>query len=114
MTLPQAVATLIVSEAAAAIAQARRLERLTRAQQRAALRLLDQTWNQLQLVDVDEQMVHRAGVLADLHGMRGYEATHCAGAESINEADVVAASGDSQLLAAWRALGMNTLDVNDQ
>jgi uncharacterized protein len=101
-------------EAAAAIAQARRLERLTRLQQRDALALLDDKWDQLQLVDIDEPLVHRAGVLADLHSLRGYDATHCAGAESINDFDAVAASGDRQLLAAWRALGMNTLDVNDQ
>lgn len=100
-------------EAAAAIAQARRLERLTRSQQRDALRLLDETWDQFQLIDVDEPLVHRAGALADLHSLRGYDATHCAGAESINDADVVAASGDWQLLAAWRAIGMHTFDVND-
>jgi uncharacterized protein len=101
-------------EAAAAIAHARRLERLTRAQQRAAVRFLDQIWDQLQLVDIDEPLVHRAGTLADLHSLRGHDATHCAGAESINDADVVAASGDRQLLAAWRALGVNTLDVKDK
>jgi predicted nucleic acid-binding protein len=101
-------------EAAAAIAQARRLGRLTRSQQRDAVTLLDETWDQLQLVDIDEPLVHRAGALADLHSLRGYDATHCAGAESINDADVVAASGDRQLLAAWRALGINTLDVNDE
>jgi predicted nucleic acid-binding protein len=101
-------------EAAAAIAQARRLGRLTRPQQRDALTLLDEKWQQLQLVDIDDPLVHRAGDLADLHGLRGYDATHCAGAESINDAEVVAASGDTQLLAAWRALGINTLDVNDE
>lgn len=101
-------------EAAAAIAQARRIGRLTRSQQRAAVTLLDEKWSQLQIVDVDEALVHRAGTLADLHSLRGYDATHCAGAESINDAEVVAASGDRQLLAAWRALGMNTLDVNDE
>lgn len=58
-------------------------------------------------VDVDEVLVHRAGVLADLHSLRGYDATQCASAESINDSDVVAASGDRQLLAAWRALGVN-------
>ena len=100
-------------EAAAAIAQARRLGRLTRLQQRDALTLLHDMWQQLQLVDIDDPLVHRAGALADLHSLRGYDATHCAGAESINDAEVVAASGDTQLLVAWRALGINTLDVND-
>jgi predicted nucleic acid-binding protein len=104
--------TVAYVEAAAAIAQARRLGRLTRNQQRDAVRLLDDTWQQLQLVDIDDPLVHRAGTLADLHDLRGYDATHCAGAESINDAEVVAASGDRQLLAAWRALGINTLDVN--
>ncbi len=101
-------------DTAAAIAQARRLGRLTRAEQRHANTLLEDKWAQLLLVDVDEPLVHRAGTLADLHSLRGYDATHCAGAESINDPDVVAASGDRQLLAAWRTLGVNTLDVNDQ
>jgi uncharacterized protein len=99
-------------EAAAAIAQARRLGRLTRPQQRDAVTLLGEKWVQLLIVEVDETLVHRAGVLADAQSLRGYDATHCAGAESINDADVVAASGDRQLLAAWRELGVNTLDVN--
>ncbi len=101
-------------EAAAAIAQARRLGRLTGSQQRAVVALLDETWDQLQLVEVDEPLVHRAGTLADLHRLRGYDATHCAGAESISDSEVVAASGDRQLLAAWHALGLNTLDVNGE
>lgn len=100
-------------EAAAAIAQARRIGRLTRRQQRDAVMLLDDKWQQLQLVDIDDPLVRRAGALADQHSLRGYDATHCAGAESISDADVVAASGDRQLIAAWRALGLSTLDVND-
>ncbi len=100
-------------EAVAAIAQARRLRRLTRSQQREAVALLDEKWEQLQVVDVDDPLVRQAGALADVHSLRGYDATHCPGAESINGADVVAASGDHQLLGAWRALGMSTLDVND-
>lgn len=101
-------------EAAAAIAQARRLGRLTRSEQRDAAALLADKWEQLQVVDIDDTLVRRAGTLADAHSLRGYDATHCAGAESINDADLVAASGDRQLLAAWRALGMSTLDVNDE
>lgn len=100
-------------EAAAAIAQARRLGRLTRSQQRDGVTLLEEKWLQLQIVEVDQTLMHRAGALADMHTLRGYDATHCAGAESITDGDVVAASGDRQLLAAWRALGMNTVDMND-
>lgn len=99
-------------EAAAAIAQARRLGRLTRSAQRKAITILDETWSQMQVVQVDHVLMQRAGVLADAQRLRGHDATHCAGAESINDPEVVAASGDRQLLAAWRALAINTLDVN--
>jgi predicted nucleic acid-binding protein len=99
-------------EAAAAIAHARRLGRLTRAEQRRAVALLDELWAQIQVVEVDEALVYRAGALADAQSLRGYDATHCAGAESINDAEVIAASGDTQLLGAWRALGVNVVDVN--
>jgi len=100
-------------EAAAAIALANRLGRLTRSHQRDALSLLDEKWEQLQVMEIDDLLAHRAAALADLHGLRGYDAMHCAGAELINDSDVVAASGDRRLLAAWRALGLSTLDVND-
>jgi predicted nucleic acid-binding protein len=99
-------------EAAAALAQARRLGRLTRAAHRRASGVLDGVWTQLLPLDVDERLVRRAGQLADPHQLRGYDATHCAGAEAVGVADLVAASGDRQLLAAWRALGLNTLDIN--
>lgn len=99
-------------EAAAAIAQARRLGRLTRSEQRHAVTLLEETWSQMQIVEVDHVLMQRAGVLADAQSLRGYDATHCAGAESINDADVVAASGDRQLLAAWQLVGVDTIDVH--
>ncbi len=66
----------------------------------------------MQIVEVDQLLMRRAAVLADAHDLCGYDATHCAAAESINDDVLVAASGDAALLAAWRALGMNTLDTN--
>jgi predicted nucleic acid-binding protein len=79
-------------EAAAAVAQARRLGRLRRSVQRKAIALLEETWSQMQIVEVDQVLMHRAGVLAKAQSLRGYDATHWAGAESINDADLVAAS----------------------
>jgi uncharacterized protein len=87
-------------EAAAAIEQAQRLGRLTRSDQGNALTLLEAAWSQMQIVEVDHTLMQMAGALADVQSLRGYDATHCAGAESINDAEVVAASGDRQLLAA--------------
>ena len=99
-------------EAAAALAQARRSGRLSPHSQRAATVSLDGKWQQMQIVEVDQLLMNRAAALADTHGLRGYDATHCAAAESINDDALVAASGDAALLAAWRALGMNTLATN--
>lgn len=99
-------------ESAAALARARRLKRLSRRAQVEALDRLEDTWSQMQIVEIDQSLVNRAGILADARRLRGYDATHCAAAESIKDANVVTASGDGQLLTAWRALGLNTLDVN--
>ncbi|OBF86409.1 twitching motility protein PilT [Mycobacterium sp. 852002-51163_SCH5372311] len=44
--------------------------------------------------------------------MRGYDAVHCASAQQLDDDDVVAASGDERLLAAWLKLGMATYDTN--
>lgn len=65
----------------------------------------------LKLIDVDEPLVHRAGALADLHSLRDYDGTP---SKSINDVGVVAARGNQPVIVAWRALGVNTLDVNDR
>jgi uncharacterized protein len=100
------------AEAAAAAAQARRLARITRRTQRAALARLDQLWPQIQIVEVDQTLVQRAATVADAHQLRGYDAVHCASAELVNDQSLVAGSGDAQLLTAWRQLGVNIFDTN--
>jgi predicted nucleic acid-binding protein len=99
-------------EAAAALAQARRLERLTPKQQRSALRALDDLWSQMQIAEIDQPLVERAAELAQEFALRGYDAVHAASAEIVNGDSVVAGSGDRQLLEAWRRLGINTYDTN--
>ncbi|GAB2473967.1 type II toxin-antitoxin system VapC family toxin [Jatrophihabitans fulvus] len=99
-------------EAAAALAQAHRLERLTAAQHRDALRVLDDAWSQVQIIDVDDALIRRAATFAASHVLRGYDATHGAGAEAVMDDETVAASGDKQLLTAWRGIGLNVVDVN--
>lgn len=65
-------------QAAAAITQARRLGRLTRSERRHAVSFLEETWSQMQIVEVDHVLMQRAGALADAQSLRGYDATHCA------------------------------------
>lgn len=99
-------------EAAAALAQARRMGRLTAGQHSAAGTILEALWAQIDVVEIDEPLVQRAAMLADDLGLRGYDAVHCAAAEQLNDDNVVAASGDRQLLDAWSALGVDTFDTN--
>lgn len=97
-------------EAAAALAQALRTDRLSDDEHDAALQLLDRLWDELDVAEVDELVVRRAAVLARRFALRGYDAVHCASAEQLDDEDVVAASGDHRLLAAWAELGMETFD----
>jgi predicted nucleic acid-binding protein len=99
-------------EAAAAVAQARRLDRITARTHRGALKLLDQLWDQCEVIEIDQAVVVRAAMLATQLGLRGYDAVHCAAAESVRDDDLVAAAGDQELLHAWSELGLATYDSN--
>jgi predicted nucleic acid-binding protein len=99
-------------EAAAALAQARRLARLTQRSHRAAVRILDRLWDEFEVVDVDHQIVRRAAQLAYTCALRGYDAVHCASAEQLNDGDLVMATGDRKLRDACMSLGMATADVS--
>jgi predicted nucleic acid-binding protein len=101
---------LIVVETAAALASAYRSGRLTADGHRRAQRIADRLQIEFDLVAPDEGLVGRAAELARTHALRGYDAVHCASAESIDDQDLVAAAGDRQLLAAWAALGVVTFD----
>lgn len=103
---------LLYVEAAAALAQARRMGRLSPRAHRATLDRLDQLWAQVEIAEVDETAVERAATLAHQYALRGYDAIHCACAQQLADPDVVAATGDRQLLAAWTRLGLATYDTN--
>lgn len=99
-------------ETAAALAQARRMDRMTDDEHDEALRLLQRLWSEIDIADVDEIVVSRAAVLARRFALRGYDAVHCASAEQLHDENLVAASGDRQLLDAWAQLGVATFDSN--
>ncbi|MEU0504379.1 type II toxin-antitoxin system VapC family toxin [Nocardia sp. NPDC005998] len=103
---------LLYVETAAALAQAHRLSRLDDRGYAACRHLLDQLWQQLDVVEVDEASISRAAELADLLALRGYDAVHCASAEQLEDTDLVVASGDKRLLEAWKTLGLATFDTN--
>lgn len=103
---------LLYVETAAALAQARRLDRLTERSHQSALRGLRRLWAEMDLVDVDDGVVSRAAELAHMCALRGYDALHCASAEQLDDRDLVVACGDRKLLEACASLGMTTADVN--
>lgn len=101
-------------EAAAALAQARRLGRLTPDAHRSAVAGLDELWPQVAVVEIDADLVRLAADLADRCDLRGYDAVHCASGAILAADDVVAAAGDRRLLDAWAALGLATCDTNER
>jgi predicted nucleic acid-binding protein len=103
---------LLYLETAAALAHARRMGRLTEGERRKARRRLDQMWAEMDAIELDHRVAARAADLAHRLSLRGYDAVHCASAEQLDGNDVVAASGDQQLLAAWLQLGMAIYDTN--
>jgi predicted nucleic acid-binding protein len=107
-----AASQLAYVEAAAALAQARRLRRLSAGSQRAALTGLNDLWSQVYIVDVDQPLAERAAQFADEFALRGYEAIQCASAEVLRDDQLIAATGDRRLLAAWHRLGIATYNTN--
>ena len=97
---------LVYPEGRAALAQAHRLGRLTAAQLRQAARALDERYEELDLVAIDDELARRAGHLAETHCLRGYDAVHLAGADRVRDPELVVVAADEALLDAAVAEGI--------
>jgi hypothetical protein len=53
-----------------------------------------------------------AATAAFSFGLRGYDAVHFAAGASIAGGSAALASGDAEILEAWRGLGLSTFDPN--
>ena len=69
-------------------------------------------WPDVDIVDLTADLTATAAELTRSLSLRGYDAVHCASAADLNDPDLVAAAGDTQLLTAWRSLGVVVLDTN--
>lgn len=105
---------LIYAEAHAALAQAARLGRMAADDLAGAIEELGSLSVQLDLVEVDDDLVRRAGELAQLHALRGDDAVHLAAAERVQNATTVMVTGDGDLLAAAEVLGMAVARTHGQ
>ena len=104
-------ARLLYPEARAALAQAGRLGRLTSRQLRVAVNEFEHIYEQLDLVDIDDELARRAGQLSEAHALRGYDAVHLAAAHRVRDPDLVLVAGDGARLAAATSEGLATAAV---
>ncbi|MFD4422285.1 type II toxin-antitoxin system VapC family toxin [Agromyces sp. NPDC058484] len=105
------VSLLAYVEVAAALARAERMGRLDANQHRDAMVALEHVWAAVAVVEPREETVLHAASLSRRFGLRGYDAVHCATAVETSSDDFVAVSGDRDLIAAWRDLGLATIDT---
>jgi hypothetical protein len=100
-------ARLVYPEARAALAQARRMDRIDARELRRAVADLDRLLDDLDLVEVTDDLARRAGELAEAQSLRAYDAVHVAAAELLDDADLVVVAGDGAVLSASRAIGLS-------
>lgn len=111
LTADMVVSTrLLYVESVSALARGERGGRLVGDQYARSVTLLDSLYVEVQLIDIDEGLMHVAADMARRFGLRAYDAVHCAAAAQLDEPDLVAGSGDKRLLAAWRELDVATFD----
>ena len=72
------------AEMRAALATAERMGRFSEFGKRNAVATAERDWADFQIVDATEQIIRRAGDLADRFGLRGYDSVHLAAAEAIS------------------------------
>jgi uncharacterized protein len=72
---------------------------------RSAVRAIDDLYAQLRVIGIDDALARSAGELAELHGLRGYDAVHLASAISVEDTGLVAVTWDHDLADAAVACG---------
>lgn len=103
---------LLYPEARAALAKARRMGRITGRELAAAVVELDTIITEIDHIEVTAALAYAAGVLADTHGLRGYDAVHLAAALAAADAEFVLATGDSDLASAAQSHGISIALTN--
>jgi predicted nucleic acid-binding protein len=98
---------LVYPEARAALAAARRAERLAARGLRRAVSDLELFYAALTLIELDGALAQHAGDLAERHQLRGYDAVHLASALSVGDENLVLVSWDCDLAAAAVMAGLN-------
>ena len=98
---------LIYPEVRAALAQAKRIHRLTAAQLAEAVEDLDSIASEINYLEITAHIAKSAGVLAEAHALRGSDAVHLASAALTHDDDLVFVTGDHTLGSAAQAIGLS-------
>jgi predicted nucleic acid-binding protein len=101
-------------ETSAALAMAERHARISAGEYEAAWSNFVDIWPDVDVVDLTAELSATAASFARSLSLRGYDAVHCASAAELNDPELVAAAGDTTLLAAWRSLGLAVIDTNQR
>ena len=97
---------LAYPEGRAALAAARRLDRLGEVEHREALAAFEGLYAELATVGVDQELAARAGGYAEDLGLRGYDAVHLAAALELGDEEVVLVTWDRDLARAAERVGL--------
>lgn len=103
---PAASSILAYPEGRAALAAARRLDRLGEREHREALTAFEELYGELVAVGVDEELAARAGDHAEELGLRGYDAVHLTTALELGDEEVVLVTWDRDLAQAAERVGL--------
>jgi predicted nucleic acid-binding protein len=103
---PAASSTLAYPEGRAALAAARRLDRLGAADHREAVAAFEELYAELITVGVDQELAVRAGGCAEDLGLRGYDGVHLATALELGDEEVVLVTWDRDLARAAGRAGL--------
>lgn len=99
-------------ETAAALSMAERRQRITSEEHDRAWANFLAIWPDVDVIDLTEELADSAAQLARNQSLRGFDAAHGAAAAALSDSELVAVTGDTALLAAWRSLGVSVLDTN--
>jgi len=104
---PAASSILAYPEGRAALAAARRLDRLGANEHRKALADFEALYGDLATVGVDHGLAVRAGQYAEDLGLRGYDSVHLATALELGDEEVVMVTWDRDLARAAEEIGLS-------
>ena len=105
---------LSYAEARAALAAARRAGRLSPAGLIEAKGTVEARFGELDVVEVGRELVRCASDLAELHGLRGYDAVHLASALALEEIQLVLVTWDRDLADAGATEGVDLAGIARQ